>query len=173
MTDAAFRATFADFKLVKTRKTAQLIFEVPVEGADAALNTLGGLPRPDAEIWCAIARLDPKAAAREPRKAVGERPAKEPEPFATLPLAKQAAIRCADPLFWKYLNENHYELYGPDPIYGWIYAEDKAAQYVRALCGVESRAQLGDDIVAAGKWRQINRAFLDWKHAVPIEEPVR
>ena len=40
---AAIKATFSDFKLIKTRKVAQLVMEIPVEQADAALKALGGL----------------------------------------------------------------------------------------------------------------------------------
>jgi hypothetical protein len=54
---SAIKATFADFKIVKTRKLAQLIFEIPIEQADSALAALGGIPRSDAERWVAIALL--------------------------------------------------------------------------------------------------------------------
>ena len=36
----AIKATFSDFKLIKGRKVAQLIFEVPIEATDAALAAL-------------------------------------------------------------------------------------------------------------------------------------
>ncbi len=35
-------ATFSDFRLVKGRKVCQLVCEVPLEQADAALAALGG-----------------------------------------------------------------------------------------------------------------------------------
>jgi hypothetical protein len=48
MTDepAAIQASFADFRLIKGRKQAQIILEIPIEGADAALAALGGIPQP-------------------------------------------------------------------------------------------------------------------------------
>ena len=55
---AAFSATYSDFKIVKTRDTAQFIFEVPLKAADHALNVLGGVPQPMEERWVAIARLE-------------------------------------------------------------------------------------------------------------------
>src|SRR4051812_4591789 len=62
MTDAAVtQATFSDFRLVKGRKVAQLVFEVPIEQADQALAALGGLPQPATEAWVALARLETKA----------------------------------------------------------------------------------------------------------------
>jgi hypothetical protein len=54
---AAFRATYSDFKYIKTRSCVQIIFEVPIEASNEAYEILGGVPKPGAEIWCAIARL--------------------------------------------------------------------------------------------------------------------
>jgi hypothetical protein len=56
MTDAvAILATFSDFQLVRSRKVARLVFEVPIEQAKAALDVLG-MPNPVGETWCGIAR---------------------------------------------------------------------------------------------------------------------
>jgi hypothetical protein len=41
---AAFRGTYADWKLVKTRAVVQIVFEVPLEDSDAAYEILGGMP---------------------------------------------------------------------------------------------------------------------------------
>ena len=53
----AICASFADFKLIKGRKVCQLVCEVPLEQAGAALAALGGLPNPHAERWVGIAPL--------------------------------------------------------------------------------------------------------------------
>lgn len=50
-------ASFSDFKLIKGRKVCQLVCEVPLEQADAALAALGGLPNPHAERWVGIVPL--------------------------------------------------------------------------------------------------------------------
>lgn len=50
-------ASFSDFKLIKGRKVCQLVCEVPLEQADAALIALGGLPNPHAERWVGIVPL--------------------------------------------------------------------------------------------------------------------
>jgi hypothetical protein len=68
MTAAAFRATFSDFRIVKGRKMAQIVLETPLEEADAALEVLGGVPRPDAERWVAVARLETQPAKVEKPK---------------------------------------------------------------------------------------------------------
>jgi hypothetical protein len=70
MTAAAFEATFSDFKIIRGRKVAQVVLEVPLEAADTALRVLGGVPRPDAECWVAVARLQRSGAqAHEPGNA--------------------------------------------------------------------------------------------------------
>src|ERR1700677_246311 len=60
---AVIQASFADWKLIKTRSCIQLIFEIPVEASYLAYSVLGGMPRPGSEVWCAIARLDMKKAS--------------------------------------------------------------------------------------------------------------
>lgn len=70
---AAFRATYADWKLIKTRSVVQVVFEVPLEQADLAYQVIGGMPDPGAERWCAIARLVDNMALRpRPPQAQGE-----------------------------------------------------------------------------------------------------
>jgi hypothetical protein len=45
---------FRRFPAYQGPKVAQLVIELPIEEADAALATLGGLPQPAAERWVAI-----------------------------------------------------------------------------------------------------------------------
>ena len=54
---AAFRAVYSDWRLIRTRKVVQVVLELPLEEADRAYSALGGMPRPDAEVWCGVARL--------------------------------------------------------------------------------------------------------------------
>ena len=65
MTDtAAFQATFTTLRLINGRGVVQFTFEVPIEGADMALQALGGMPHPGKSVWCAIARMsEPNAGA--------------------------------------------------------------------------------------------------------------
>jgi hypothetical protein len=67
MTDepAAIQASFADFRLIKGRKQAQIILEIPIEGADAALAALGGIPQPQSDRWVAVARLNGASTINE------------------------------------------------------------------------------------------------------------
>lgn len=172
----AFKATYADFRLVKTRKTAQFVFEVPIEGADAALKALGGVPRPDCETWVAVARLDPALEAREPdldasepRNAPDKASApRERRPFKSLPLPAQAAMRCNDPEFLRFLAEY---LFGPGSGIA-IPTVEEAADEVRQICGVTSRSKISEADESGTRWRELDRAYLDWRHSVHSYEGV-
>ena len=165
-TAPVFKASFADFKLVKTRSCAQLIFELPIEQADAALQTLGGLPRAATEVWAAICRIDPKKAASEPRVAPAEASApKERQRFGAMPLPKQAAIRCNDPDFRRFLAQRgHFARAGTA-----VLDLDMAADEVREICCVTSRAQITDADGSGPLWMALDAEYLSWKHAASLE----
>jgi hypothetical protein len=54
---AAFSAEYADWKLIRTRKVVQIVFEVPMELADHAYQVVGGMPNLAEPSWFGIARL--------------------------------------------------------------------------------------------------------------------
>lgn len=149
MTDepAAIRASFSDFRIIKGRKQAQLILEVPIEEADNALAVLGGVPQPHSERWVAVARLNgvekPEPEPKEKRK------------WEDLKLSTQAGIRCSEPGFWHYLNEEH-------AFPASIDTEERAADLVRWICGVPSRQGLNDTPEAAEKWRDLDHSYQAW-----------
>jgi hypothetical protein len=146
MTDepAAIQASFSDFRLIKGRKTAQIILEIPIEGADAALAALGGIPQPHSDRWVAVARLN--GVAKPP----------EPEENNTK-LSLQAVMRCKEPLFWRFLNTQTVQP---------VEDETDAAWVVRQLCGVESRSGLNTDSNAAALWRALDAKFQAWKRGM-------
>lgn len=162
---AAFRAAYSDFKLVKTRSVVQIIFEVPLEQADLAYRVIGGMPVPGAERWCAIARLDEGAtvAPELPVEAAGpcgetlDRPHKQRKPVAAdKRLAQQAAICCTEPTFRKFLEEKHG--YAPAN-------EEDAAEALRDIIGVGSRSQIIPGTVFADRWDKIRGQYIAWKIA--------
>jgi len=57
---AAIRATYSEWKMVKTRKVLVLSFEVPLEH-QAAVQAALGTPMPDEEVWVGIAKLSLKS----------------------------------------------------------------------------------------------------------------
>jgi len=141
MTDA-IPATFAKFQQVSGRKVLQLVFEVPIEAAKQAFDLLG-YPTPGTESWVAIAPLKHEPEAK-PRK-----------PFHELPLPQQAGIKCADIAFQEFLGDM-----GPIPLEGQDGVE-WAAQNVRDICGIDSRAELATNPEAAERWRNILREFAE------------
>ena len=164
-----FKANFSDIKPVKTRGVMQFIFEVKVEGGDAdrALEILGGFPVPHAEMWVGIATLDKTKASPEPRNAPDKASApKERRPFNSLALPAQAAMRCNEPEFRRFLAQRE----------GFAQCEylslDMAAAYAREICGVTSRSQITDADESGERWRALDRAYLDWRHSVPSYEGI-
>ena len=53
----AFRGTYSDWRLVKTRGVVQVILEIPLADADMAYQILGGMPDASRERWFGIAPL--------------------------------------------------------------------------------------------------------------------
>jgi hypothetical protein len=147
---AAIRGTFADFRLIKGRKVAQMVVEIPIEEADAALATLGGLPQPAAERWVALAALNVTSIKPQEKRR-----------FEDLKSAMQAGIRCADPPFWKFLTEQYAD---NDVVSNLaeIRCADEAAKVVRNICGVASRSNLNLDPRAAAKWQELDAYYMLW-----------
>ena len=166
---AAFQATFADFRLIKGRKVAQLIFELPIEGCDAALEAMGipeAMPQPHEERWAAIARIDLKAASAalvaDDRLQTHQQMVTDLTPlkrsWSDLSYAQQAGIRCNEPDFWKFINTLNGQ-HGEDGISSAM----GAASFVRIHCGVKTRA----DIMLASKaghiWEDLNSRYERWR----------
>lgn len=147
---AAFQASYADWKLIRSRKVIQVVLEIPLEQADQAYAVLGGMPNPGAEIWCGVARLAGKAEQEKakPRKPVA------PERRLT----QQAAIACSKPAFWRFLGEIDGSLASRN-------AED-AASAVRFACGVDSRSEIIVGTPAGDKWEKLYGQFLVWEQAL-------
>lgn len=143
----AFRATFSDMKLVKTRQVAQLIFEIPLSEFDAAYEVLGGMPNPASERWFGIAALA-HAKVQPPQPPVGKRDWRDIAP------SQQAGIRCDDAVFVAFLKEKY-----PDE---WHESVGDSAECVRLICGVESRTKLNDGAHRV-LWHQLDTQFSAWK----------
>ena len=153
----AFRATYSDFRLVKGRKVAQFVLEVPLEQADAALRVLGGMPKIGEETWVGVAPLVSNDESLNAGPAFPSGPTTQGSGASTpdAPAAKrkwhelkpsqQAGIRCADPEFQKWI--------------GATTAEDAAVR-VRQECDVDSLSELNFDLEHARRWQNLDNAFL-------------
>lgn len=75
--------------------------------------------------------------------------------------AKQAGIRCKDPVFWAFLREH-----GIDSVkYPEVHNEVRAASVVRNLCSVLTRGDLGKPGFGDQRilWYALDNAFQGWK----------
>lgn len=151
---AAIKATFSDFQLVKTRKLAKLIFEIPVEQADEALKVLGGLPRSDSERWVGIALLDMQAG-KAPKPAIFGRTFDNGEgatrrAFCDLPFPQQAGIKSDDLKFQLWMSLHYHSGNG-------------CADAIRNYCGVSSRAHILPGTEAGDRWIELLRNFENYR----------
>ena len=186
--------TFADFKLIKGRKVAQIVVEIPIEQADAIVAALGGLPNPAVERWVAMAPVNMEAARaassetaeqRSNHSAQGEAdrlrvsegtrpasasPASERKPAA---LSSIVAMTGDSPSMQAYLRRRLGDL-------GWrtateelermhkpTTANDVAAQIIRRLCRVGSRSEIREGTVHSRLWHDL---VADWHHWQRHEE---
>lgn len=171
MTAAILRASYADWKLVKTRACVQVVFEIPVEQSDAAYQLLGGMPVAAREVWCAIARLNelPQRVVDKPpaetsprptdvtRSAGADKPAKSP--------AQIAGYLCTLPSFQKFLRDKFSHEWGSN----WPATEnniDTAKQCIYDICKVTSRTQLTNDNT---EWHALQLGFQLWQNHPELE----
>jgi hypothetical protein len=150
-TPAAFKGTYADWKLVKTRGVVQIVFEVPLAESDHAYEILGGMPNYANERWFGIAAL--KSGKVEAIVDVPQE--KQSKNWRDLQPSAQAGIRCAEPLFWAFLRE---ELNMRDEG-----SADNAASFVRDHCKVNSRAHFNTNPAAKAVWTSLDNQFQAWK----------
>lgn len=145
---AAIQGTYTDLKIVRSRKVCQIVVEIPLEASEGFVKAFG-MPNPGAETWVAVARLNAGVAA------AGEQQ-KERRRFDTLPLAQQAAIKCGEPAFWRFLTEVHR---APTT------NSDEAATYVRRYCNVVSRSELNHGVEAGERWSKLSNGYDAWRIA--------
>jgi hypothetical protein len=153
---AAFRAAYADWKLVKTRGVVQVIFEVPLADHDAAYDVLGGMPVAGKERWFGIAAIKshqqeeaPESRQDQPQDSDGDR-----RPWQTLQPSAQSAIRCGEPTFWAFLREEHSQR---------VANKEDAATAVRRITGVNSRAHFNENHKARVQWNMLDSQFAAWQ----------
>jgi hypothetical protein len=153
---AAIAGTYSDFKIIRSRKVAQLIIEVPIEQAQALISALG-LPNPAEETWVAVARLKPQTPAKEETPPTASPvDLKAHRRFEDLPYSWQAALRCQDMSFREWLRE----FYEPD-----IHDAEDAARFVRGHCGVTSRSDIRPGTKAEKIWERLNLRYTLWESA--------
>jgi hypothetical protein len=110
--------------------------------AVSALPFLIGLVDRAADAVRDLKRQLPEPAPREPDG--------EPKNFAA-----EAAIKCTEPAFKRFLMECH-GLASPA-------SDEAAAGKLRHILGITSRAELNNDALAAARWKDLRGAFAAWR----------
>ena len=156
----AFRATYADWKLIKTRGVVQVVMEVPLADSDAAYDVLGGMPNPANETWFGIAPI--KIGAEVTKETTGpvatprrlDKPAGAKREWRDMPPQQQAGIRINEATFAAYLRERHPE--------EWRETQEADA-CLKMICQIESKRDLSVNHAARTLWHQIDDAYQAWK----------
>jgi hypothetical protein len=157
----AFRATYSDWKLIKTRGVVQVVMEIPLADADAAYDVLGGMPVHGKERWFGIAAL--KSPAEEARAKLRQDVPQDSHPdgakrkmdWREVQPAAQAGIRCEDAQFRAFLREEM----------GYSRADSprSAAGVVREICHVNSRSEFSTDNRKRVLWHSLDSQFQAWQ----------
>ncbi|MDX0849212.1 hypothetical protein GOD74_12405 [Sinorhizobium medicae] len=69
--------------------------------------------------------------------------------------AAECAMKCAEPVFKKFLEERH-SLAKP-------LTDDRAATTVRSILNIRSRSELNNNPAAAARWQDLRNAFDAWR----------
>lgn len=153
MTEAVFQASYADWKLIRTRKCVQIVFEVPLEAADAAYQVVGGMPNSGEEAWFAIARLK---ADKKHKAKTAQAPNR---------LVQRAGILCSEEQFQTFLRTSWpaewntaAEDTGSD--------DDTAAIVLRGLCAIKSRKELSTNDEASSRFEAVTTRYEAWRRGL-------
>ena len=131
---SAVAGTFVKFDAVATRKVARIIIEVPIEGANQALNALGGFPDPANAQWVGIAPLDdqPKQSTLKGGK-----------------ISQCAALLCDEGGFKAYCEE--------------VLDRSDPRKVILDCCHITSRAHLDHNEDAAKAFSDLRNSYEAWR----------
>lgn len=153
---AVITGDFCTFRHVQGRKVLQIVIEVPAEAAGSVFAKLG-MPGSGEGVPVAVVRL-----TAAPETIAKPEAAKERRAFKDLPYATQAAMRCQEPDFARFLQERQ----GPGGVCILDDAPDRSdwvASHVRFLCDVKSRADIGKTLVSMNLWSDLEAEYWAWQ----------
>lgn len=101
---------------------------------------------------------------RDGNSSKGVTAGKDRQPFNGLKLSNQAALRCNDEQFKVYLMDEY-------PSVSAKYND--AADVVRELCSVKSRAEFDNNVSSASHWRDLESEYQDWLVTKKYRDSVR
>ena len=134
------QGTYADFRVVKTRKVLQMIIEIPIEKSEDFTRKFG-LPDPSKEKWVAVAYLNDVKPMENDSDASK--------------IVKIAGILCKSPKFGEFLNEKfNAQLDINDP--------ESIANMIRTVCAVTSRSEFATNPVAQKSFVDLHTEYRKW-----------
>lgn len=140
MSKAAIKATYSDYKRVKSRKCHQIIFEVASEQWPEVYRALGE-PDIDTSQWFAIAKME-GAIEQAPT------PEKLDKNYAA-----NAALLLQEISFLAFLAGT----YHPQG-----FREISADEVLKQHLGIKSKSELNTNAQAAQKWRELRSEYEHW-----------
>lgn len=172
--NAIMHASYSDLKLIKSRSVCQIVLEIPIERAAAAVEMFG-VPIPGQEIAVAVARLQESTGRIPGAGAVrtihsdgpGATPARPVDTaksarakaaFAALPSMKQDVTRAAmlvkDPEFQRWITGRAVSIARPASAY-----ETEADYEMKIRIGVASKSEIGEDAAVNARFRKLVATF--------------
>jgi hypothetical protein len=166
------RASYADFRLVKTRSMFQVVLEGPIEQAEDFVTAFG-LPIPGSERPVALALLKTEGGDAPLARLSPSPPACDAAPVAEqsassggaprrrwsdLSASQQCGIRCAEKEFQEWLYRQTWGDATPQHATPEEW-EEWAATDVRVRCNVITRRELDTDDFARARWLAIDVAY--------------
>lgn len=158
-TPAALAGSYADFKLVKTRAVAQLVIEIPIEQAEAAIKMFG-IPMAGTEIPVAVALIDitvpapamVEAAAMHKKMVALQASERGREAYSAKDAMEQATARacimCKDLKFQLWAVKS-----------GTVREPETTADWLRRQLGINSRNEISSDFRAFQSFLALETQF--------------
>ena len=155
MSDALFSASFVRFSMLVDGSIRAVIDIDPSERA----KCLAILDKPGVPL--VVARLTNQAAVEHDRSRIAEEPA-DPLPAHKLPtpLSRRVALTCNERSFASFLRASDPDGFGSVEQSG---CADPVVQYVRDLCGVNSRSEIKPGTPAAERWSSLRADYEHWQ----------
>jgi len=153
------QAAYVNFKYITSRNVCQVVLEVPMEQG-TVIHDLLGPPLPAKANWVALAPLGGlDDADMEPERKPD--PAEKPrQSWSEMPRSKQAAIRCNEPAFQKWIKTQLSWGKAVTTQDGDITQHPTTADLVRHLCQVASRSELDQNHPGAGHWDDLDAQYM-------------
>lgn len=166
MTDrAAIMGSLVDVRNIGVHKSVKLTIHVPEEMAVKVIDAFGWPTGVD-PVPVAIARLLPEAQEApaqnthaKPALASDPHPARVTRSWRDMPAAAQAAIRCNEVAFQRFLQE---QFSGAWKLMNLGTDAERAAEVVRFKCDVQSRKDIRPGTESFDKWNELNDTYQAW-----------